>query len=78
MINIDAEGRAIKKALVSMLAKARKTGVKQPTIYFESEGWVYVMDRGVSEGHSDDASSATRQQAVIASVFVGGFDVGAW
>ena len=44
MIDIDKEADAIDRALAAMLAKARKAGVKKPTIYFESEGSVHVID----------------------------------
>ena len=78
MIDIDAEGRAIKKALASMLAKAKKAGIKRPGIYFESEGCVHVMDCDALDRMGDRVVFGGSKVAIVGKTFVGGFDVGAW
>lgn len=74
--NIDAEGRAINKALRSILAKAKAAGVAEPLIFFESEGSVHVIE---DRGYDGEASSGARQEFVRASAYLPTkHDVGAW
>lgn len=79
MINIDAEGRAIAKALKSMIAKAKAAGIKNPYIFFEAEAMsVYVMDRDHPNDSREGANMGERQEAVVAQVTIGSFGTGAW
>ena len=74
-LSIDAEARAIDRALRSMLAKAKAMGVERPTIYFEGEGYVYVVD---GDAH-DPLTAEARQHAIVAQAVIKiPHDVGAW
>lgn len=78
LFNIDAEGRAIDRALKSVLAKARAAGIARPSLYFESEGDLHVFD----EDHPESPVNGPRgdhQEAVVASTHIPTpHDVGAW
>ena len=76
-IDISAEGRAIAKALKSMIAKAKKAGVKRPGIYFENAGCVHIMDLDVLDCMGDRVTLGGSKAASVGNVNVGGFDVGA-
>ena len=79
-IDIRPEVRAISKAMAGMLAKARAAGVRKPSIFFEAEGSVYVMDdEHQGQLHSDTCGGAVRHEAVVAQgALTTHFDVGAW
>jgi hypothetical protein len=78
--DIGPEVRAINKAMANMLAKARAHGIAKPSIFFESEGHVYVMDdEHDGQVRSDRVSAASRQEAIVASGrLTQKHDVGAW
>jgi tRNA A-37 threonylcarbamoyl transferase component Bud32 len=79
-IDIRAEVRAIDKAMARMLAKAQAAGVKKPSLYFEAEGSIYIMDDDHDgQIHADGLSSGDRQKAVVADGKLSTpHDVGAW
>lgn len=78
-LDFEKEGRAITKAIRSMLAKAKEAGVAKPFVYFESEGRVYVMDSNHPSYAKDAHAAGSHQGASVGSVFIGAtFDCGAW
>lgn len=74
--NIDAEGRAIDKALRSILAKAKAAGVKDPELFFESEGGLHLIE---GDGYDGTEDAAGRQRFIRATAYIRTrHDVGAW
>lgn len=77
VIDIDVEGKRITSALRAILEKAKRAGIKNPALYFESEGSVYVLDRDHPKYNNHAASD--RQEAVVARAFLHVvYDVGGW
>ncbi len=76
-----AIGRRLRKAMDDILAEARAEGIRNPALFFESEGYVYVMDAD-SEDHtgSHNKTCEERQRAIRIHVCTSppGSDVGAW
>ncbi len=76
-VDIKAEGRAIAKAIRSILAKGKAAGYGNVNVYIECEGHVHLMN-GDHPG-DQDKGCAIRQDASIASALIDAqFDVGAW
>ena len=76
LLNIDAEARAITRAMKKIQAKSRAAGI-EAMIFFESEGGIYVLDRthpGYHAKYSKDRQSAIVGEASIQCTH----DVGAW
>lgn len=72
-------GKQLRKHLEAALQLARDAGTKNPVLYFESEGGVYIMDRDHPNFFADSCSK--RQQAIVGtmlSALPDGTDVGAW
>lgn len=77
-----AEGRAISKALASLLAKAKAMGCERPSLFFEAESmavFVFDDDHPAMTDKRVDASSAGRQEAIVIRCPIStAFDTGAW
>lgn len=82
LFNIDAEGRSIARALRKILDKAKSAGIARPSLYFESEGYLYVLDEDhpvLARGSSRNVQLRDGQDAVVAQVYIPvPHDVGAW
>ena len=77
-----AEGRAISKALASLVTKAKAMGCKNPSLFFEAESravFVFDDDHPAMTDKSIDACSAERQEAIVLRCSISTtFDTGAW
>ena len=71
--------RTLKKALNALMDLGREVGVSNPTLYYESEGSLYVMDGDVLRKEQQrslgDAQGAVR---IIIPLHIFGMDCGAW
>ena len=80
VLNIEKEALRIKQAMKAMVEKAKKMGIERPEIYFEAEGWVYVVDSHHPEWVR--AESYARKNAVVGKYCLAQsdvhYDVGAW
>jgi hypothetical protein len=78
VINAAAEGRAISKALASLLRKAQAAGCVNPALFFEAESAaVFVLDRD-HPGYKAERAHDRQQAIVVRACIRTPFDTGAW
>lgn len=80
LFDTTKEGRAITKALRSLLDKAKAAGIGNASLYFEPEsGAVFVFDRNDPAYSIGGSGVGSAQPAVRARCAVDApFDAGAW
>lgn len=82
IMNIDREVRRMRRAISSIIERAKKLGIERPEIYIESSGELYVIDGDHPNWCREKASASAQQEAIVGSAHLTPYgvklDVGAW